>query len=285
MSDSVTPREGHPLAVDPQGIDRSKGTLLRRVSLVVRQSESTILGILGLAVILVIWQVAVVGLALPAYLIVPPSTVIERMFQVPDYFWTNSVATLYESILGFIGGLVLGVGSALLIYYVPLVRACLYPSMIAANTIPKVALAPLLVVWLGVGMSAKVVVALLIAFFPILVSTIDGLASLPDELRELAEIDHASTWVRFRKLDAIYALPTIFTGMKVSIALAVGGAVVGEFVAGSVGLGFVINQGTALLDTASMFAAFVILSVMALVLFLLIEILERIMIPWARHNR
>ena len=249
-----------------------------------RKAHDPVLGILGLLTILVLWQIAVVALSLPRYLVVAPTTVVERMLQAPDYFLTNSAATLYESILGFIGGLVLGILSALLIYYVPLARACLYPSMIAANTIPKVALAPLLVVWLGVGMEAKVVVALLIAFFPILVSTIDGLASLPDELKELAEVDHASTWVRFRKLDAVYALPMLFTGMKVSIALAVGGAVVGEFVAGNTGLGFVINTGTALLDTASMFAAFVLLSLMALVLFLMVELAQRAMIPWARQS-
>jgi NitT/TauT family transport system permease protein len=128
-----------------------------------------------------------------------------------------------------------------------------------------------------------VVVALWIAFFPVLVSAVDGLG-IPEELRELAAIHDASAWQRFRRIDFMYALPQIFTGMKVSITMAVGGAVVGEFIAGKSGLGYVIIEGEALVDLPSMFSAFLILALVAVVLFLIVQGIERVLLPWARYR-
>ena len=159
-------------------------------------------------------------------------------------------------------------------------RHFLYPTLIAIDTIPKVALAPLFIVWFGFGFESKAFVAMAIAFFPLVINTFDGLASVPHELKELAHINKASKWMQATKIEFIYALPSIFTGAKISISLAVGGAVVGEFIAGSAGLGYVILLANSQVDLASMFAAFMVLAAISLVLFYLINLLSVKLLPW-----
>lgn len=240
--------------------------------------------VFGVLTIFALWQAAVIVFRIPRFLLIGPIEALNEFVVRPGYYWQQSLVTLQEAVLGFVGGLVLGAVCGLVIYYVPLLRSTLYPSLIAANTIPKVALAPLFVVWFGFGTTSKAMVALAIAFFPVVVSTIDGVASVPAELRELARINQASTWQRFRKIDSIYALPSIFTGMKISISMAVGGAVVGEFIAGRSGLGYVILIANNMVNLAAMFASFIALAVLAMAMFLLVQALERIMMPWAQHR-
>lgn len=235
---------------------------------------------LGILAILVVWQLVVWLGDIPTYLLVGPVDIGRELFANIGYFAVHTRATLIESVVGFGAGVLLGVLSAIAITYVPYFREALYPLLVGLNTIPKVALAPLLIVWFGAGATSKVVIALLIAFFPVLVSTVDGLKSIPLELRELAKINSASSLQQFYRIEAIYALPGIFTGMKVAVTFAIGGAVVGEFVAGRTGLGFVIVQGTALVNLPAVFSAFLILALLAFVLFLIIDRLERVLLPW-----
>lgn len=235
----------------------------------------------GVLAILVLWELVVRVFAVPEYLLVGPVESLNEFVTRPEYYFPHIMVTLQESVIGFAGGAAAGVAFGVLLYYIPLIRSVLYPSLVAVNTIPKVALAPIFVVWFGFGLTSKSMVALSIAFFPIVVATVDGLASVPVELRELAKINRASNWLRVRKIDLIYALPSIFTGMKISISMAVGGAVVGEFIAGRQGLGYIIQVANSQVNLAAMFASFIALAAMALLLFVAVGGIGRLLLPWA----
>lgn len=246
--------------------------------------DSYIKSVGGIVAIIVIWDLIVRIFKIPRFLLPSPWSVFQELYAKSGYFMGHTWVTLYESILGFSLGAVLGVLCGLALSYVPLLRASLYPSLIAINTIPKVALAPLFIVWFGFGTTSKIVVALLIAFFPVVVSTVDGLSSVPLELKHLARLHHASPWMRFRRIDFMHALPTIFTGLKVSISTAVGGAVVGEFIGGRHGLGHVIIVANNMVNLPAMFSSFILLALTAVGLFLVVELLQRVLLPWANRN-
>ncbi|GAC70601.1 ABC transporter permease [Gordonia soli] len=241
-----------------------------------------LLGVLGL---LALWQIAVWVLRPAEYILVGPLDAFDELFTRPEYYATNAWITIGEALAGFVGGTVLGVVFGALLHYSPTVRSFLYPALVAIDTIPKVALAPLFIVWFGFGFESKAFVAMAIAFFPLVINTFDGLGSVPHELKELARINKASTWKRLTKIEFIYALPSIFSGAKISISLAVGGAVVGEFIAGSKGLGYVIMLANSQVDLASMFAAFMVLAAIALVLFFIVDLAGKKLMPWKSHTK
>jgi NitT/TauT family transport system permease protein len=239
---------------------------------------------LGVLLLLALWQAIVSLFDVPRFLFIGPIEAIEQFYLLPGYYWNHILVTLQESLLGFAGGAIAGILCGVLVYYIPPIQHLLYPSLIAINTIPKVALAPLFVVWFGYSTTSKSIVALTIAFFPVLVATVDGLTAVPAELRELARINRASTWQRMRKIDMIYCMPWIITGMKISISMAVGGAVVGEFIAGRSGLGYIIVVANSQVNLAAMFAAFVALAVIAQLLFSAVGVLGKLLVPWAQHG-
>jgi NitT/TauT family transport system permease protein len=163
------------------------------------------------------------------------------------------------------------------------VERALFPLLVAANAVPKIAVAPLLIVWLGFGSVPKIVMVFLISFFPVVVAAASGLASMPAELGELARSLSASRRQTFVKLRIPWALPQIFIGLKVGITLAVVGAVVGEFSGGDQGLGYVIVASGSSADTALAFAAMTLLALMSVTLFYAVSATERLLLPWARE--
>lgn len=239
--------------------------------------------VIGMLGILAIWEIIVLVFQIPKYLLVGPIAAFTKLFEEPGYFAFNAWVTVQEALAGFGLGTILGVLCGATLFYIPAVRHFLYPALIALDTIPKVALAPLFIVWFGFGFESKVFVAMAISFFPLVISTFDGLTAVPNELKELARINNASTWMRMRKIEFWYALPSIFSGAKISISLAVGGAVVGEFIAGTDGLGQVILRANAQSDLASMFAAFMVLASISLLLFFLISVIAQRLLPWRNH--
>ncbi|MGW9552671.1 ABC transporter permease [Citricoccus zhacaiensis] len=249
----------------------------RRMPVGVSSAVKAVVGIVG---VLALWEVVVSLLRLPEYLMVGPISAIEEFFTRPSYFVENAFITVQEALAGFGLGTLLGVLCGAALYYIPAMRHFLYPTLIAIDTIPKVALAPLFIVWFGFGFESKAFVAMAIAFFPLVINTFDGLSSVPNELKELARINKASRWMQMTKIEFIYALPSIFTGAKISISLAVGGAVVGEFIAGSSGLGYVILLANSQVDLPSMFAAFMVLAAISLTLFFLINVVANKLLPW-----
>ncbi len=246
---------------------------------------TAIKAVIGIAGLFVIWEIAVLIFNPPRFLLVGPSAAFQELFTRPGYFATNAFVTLQEALAGFALGTALGVLCGAALHYFPTVRTFLYPALVAIDTIPKVALAPLFIVWFGFGFESKVFVAMAIAFFPLVINTFDGLSAVPHELKELARINQATTWQRLTKIEFIYAVPSIFSGMKISISLAVGGAVVGEFISGSKGLGYVILLANSQVDLASMFAAFIVLASISLALFYAVDLTGKKLIPWKSHSK
>ncbi|MEV5614378.1 ABC transporter permease [Streptomyces bacillaris] len=245
-------------------------------------AAKAVAGIVGL---FVLWELLVRIIDPPDYLFVGPLSAFAELTERPGYFAENTFVTLQEALAGFALGTALGVLCGATLHYSSTARSFLYPALIAIDTIPKVALAPLFIVWFGFGFESKAFVAMAIAFFPLVINTFDGLSSVPHELQELARINRASAWKKMVKIDFVYAIPSIFSGAKISISLAVGGAVVGEFIAGSKGLGYVILLANSQVDLPSMFAAFIVLAAIALALFFVVDYAGRKLAPWKNHAK
>lgn len=236
---------------------------------------------ISLFVLLLVWQGLCMALKIPSFLIPSPLEVAFRLYEKRHLYLSHSWVTFYETVAGFLLALVFGMLSAAIIVVIPKMRAVVMPLLLVAQLVPKVAIAPLLLIWFGYGLMPKVLIAFLVAFFPIVVNGASGLASVQPELLELGRSLQASRWQTFWKFRIPSALPEIFSGMKIAITLAIIGAIIGEFVGGNRGLGYLIIVANQELDTALAFAAIFLLSVIGIALYGLIELLERILMPWS----
>ncbi|MFD7024610.1 ABC transporter permease [Promicromonospora sukumoe] len=221
----------------------------------------------------------------PAYLVPAPGAVAETMIAEWPMLLEHTWVTTLETILGFVLAAVIGVATAVLLVYSRTAEKSLYPLILFAQVIPKIAIAPILVVWFGFGMTPKIVLAVLIAFFPVVVSAVAGLRSVDPELLEMSATMGASRWKTFRKIRFPGALPQLMSGLKVAVTLAVVGAVVGEFVGADRGLGYVLLLASGNLDAPLLFADLILMSLIGVVLFVLVEVLERVLIPWHASRR
>lgn len=241
---------------------------------------------IGLAVVVLGgWELAVRLGNVPRYLLPPPSVVAATLVSDWHMIYLNIEPTFVSIVGGFALSVVIGVPLAVLIVFSHVAERLLYPPMVASQAIPKVAIAPLFIVWMGYGITPKVWIAFLIAFFPIVIDTVIGLRSVPPEMLQLGRSMGGGTLRVFLKLRLPNALPNMFAGMKVAIALAVVGAITGEFVGSQSGLGYLLTSASGQMDTALVFAVLVMISVIAMVLFAIIEGLERLAIPWHASMR
>ena len=242
---------------------------------------------IGIGVVfLCVWQLAVWFFAIPAIVIPAPTSVLAALWdgilsgELLTHFWV----TFAEVLMGFAGGAVFGLACGIMIGLFPLLERLIYPYIVAFQTIPKVAIAPIIVIWFGYGISSKVVITATIAFFPVLANTIVGLRSAPRDQVELMVAHTASRWQIFRMVRWPQALPYIFVGLDVAIVLSVIGAIVGEFVGAQAGLGYLILQRDFNLDMAGVFAILVVLSAMGFGLHSLIMALQRRIVFWVDHH-
>lgn len=232
-----------------------------------------------------VWEVAVHVLRVPPYLLPPPSTLLVRIVADWRLIMDNSWVTLQEVLVGFGLAAAVSIPLAALLQRFRTLEDALYPLLVSSQTIPKVAIAPLLVVWFGFGSIPKVLIAFLVCFFPILIDTLTGLHALPREVRWLARSMGASGWDTLVKIRIPAALPNIFAGLKVASTLAVVGAVVGEFVGSDRGLGHLLIVANGTMNVQLAFAVLIVLSVMGVVLFAAVEALERALLPWHVSQR
>ncbi len=230
--------------------------------------------------IVVLWQVLTTVLDVPAYLVPPPSAVVESLVQNAGALYDASVVTLTEIVLGYLLSIAIGFPLAIAIFGSPAFAKAIYPILVSTQAIPKAAIAPLFIVWFGFGTLPKVLIAFLIAFFPIVIDTVVGLGSIEMEKLYLARSIGLSRFETFMKIRLPQALPSIFSGLKIAITLAVVGAVVGEFVGADAGLGYILMKANGVLDTALIFAGLVCLTVIGVVLFAVVAFLEQLVIPW-----
>ena len=238
-----------------------------------------------LAVFLLVWEAACHVFGIGAYLLPKPSDVLAQMADDPVFLLRHTAATAWATVAGFALAVVAGVALAVVIVYSPFLEKTLFTSLVAFNAIPKVAIAPLFILWIGTGIESKVLMAFLIAIFPIIVDTVAGLRSVDPAQLDLISIYRSSRLQIFWKIRFPNALPSIFAGMKVSVTLALIGAIVGEFVGANQGLGFVILQAQGTYQTPLVFAAIAVLSILGVVLFNLIDAAEHLALPWHVSNR
>lgn len=235
--------------------------------------------------LLALWDVAIRLFKIPPYLIPPPEKVVEQLLAE----WPRLLKESWKTTLATLGGfgltIVIGIPIAMVIAYSRVVESFVYPLLVFSQSIPKVAIAPLFVVWFGFGIFPKIISAFLLGFFPVVVSTVMGFKSVEPDMLDLARSMGASRLQTFFKISLPQALPAIFSGLKVSITLAVVGAVVGEFVGSNSGIGYVLQVATGNFDLPLMFAALVVLSSIGVLLFLVVDLVERLMIPWHASQR
>jgi ABC-type nitrate/sulfonate/bicarbonate transport system permease component len=214
------------------------------------------------------------------FLVPSPAEIGEAIWEDRSQLADNAWVTLQEILLGMACALGAGIVFAVAMHFSGFVLRSAYPLVIASQTIPIIAIAPILVIWFGYGIAPKVLIVTLVCFFPITVATLNGLSSVDPESRKLMRTLYASRWQVFRRLSAPTALPYLFTGVKISIVFAPIGAVFGEWIGASSGLGRQILQNNANLQTADLFAAVTVLSLMALTLFGLTALAERRIVRW-----
>ncbi len=234
---------------------------------------------------LLVWEVACALFKVPLYLLPPPSRIFMGLFANAGLLLNHSWTTLQEILLGFLASIVVGIPLALAIVSFRPVEKSVYPLLVGSQVVPKIALAPLFVVWFGFGTPPKVIVAFLIAFFPIVIDSVVGFRSVELEKLYLIRSMGANWFQVFFKVRLPQALPNILGGLKISITLAVVGAIVGEFIGADKGLGRLLLIANGNMDTVLLFAAVTALTIMGILLFLAIEILERILLPWHVSRR
>jgi ABC-type nitrate/sulfonate/bicarbonate transport system permease component len=233
-----------------------------------------------------LWQLAAASgflagqLGLEDFLVPSPAGISEVLWQDRGLIAENARVTLVEVVLGFLIAVALGLATATALHLSDLLRRASYPLVVASQTIPIIVVAPILVVWFGYGIGPKLAVIALICYFPITVNTLDGLQSVePDRVKVMRSL-FASRRQVFTRVEAPTALPFAFSGAKIAVAVAVIGAVFGEWAGADSGLGYLMLQDNAQLETARMFASVFVLSAIAICLFGLVALLERRLVRW-----
>lgn len=243
------------------------------------------LPLLSFLVLLAAWELAVVLGRVPEFILPAPSQFLQRVVASRDLLWTHALATTNEIVWGFVWATVVSVPLALLITSVRFLERALYPLIVFFQLIPKIAIAPLFIVWFGFGPFPKILLTFLLCFFPTLVASMAGFNAIEPRLFYLTRSMGASRWQTFRYIRLPAALPFIFSGLKVSIVFASTGAIVGEFVGANAGLGYLLLRGTSYLDTPLIFAVLVVLSVLGLASSYLVQASEQLIMPWQRHQK
>jgi len=229
-----------------------------------------------------LWWAAVELFKIPAYLLPGPKPVFARLVTDAGLLWTHSQVTLTEIVLGFGITIVTAIPLGLLIALSPLSKQLVYPPIMLMQLVPKIAVAPLFLVWLGFGIESKVLLTVLLTFFPLLIASISGFQIIDDRLLYLTRSMGASAWQTFRFLRFPAALPVIFSGLKTSATIAATAAIVAEFVGANKGLGYVLLRGTSTMDIELVFAVLVVLTLIGVAINYLVEFCEWAMTPWQR---
>jgi NitT/TauT family transport system permease protein len=229
-----------------------------------------------------LWAAAIPIFDIPAYLLPGPASVFARVITDAPMLWTHSLVTLTEIVLGFGLTVVTAIPLGLLIALSPVAKQIGYPPLMLMQLVPKIAVAPLFLVWLGFGIESKVLLTVLMTFFPLLLASISGFQILDTRFLYLTQSMGATSWQTFRYLRFPAALPVIFSGIKTSATIAATAAIVAEFVGANKGLGYVLLRGTSTMDIELTFAVLVVLTVIGIAINYAVEFSEWVMTPWQR---
>jgi len=241
--------------------------------------------ILVFAVLFVAWELAVRVTGIKEYLLPPPSRVWSELVKRIDPVTASVWVTTHEIVVGYLLAVVVSVPLALWIASSRFMEDAVYPVIVFLQIIPKIAIAPLFIIWFGFGITPKLLVVFLLSFFPIVVASIAGFKAVDPDIMDFARTTGAGAWRLFARIRLPQALPQIFTGLKVGAALAATAAVVAEFVASDKGLGYLLLQYNGQLETPMVFAIIILLSLIGLVVYYVVELIERFTIPWHVSRR
>jgi NitT/TauT family transport system permease protein len=228
--------------------------------------------------LIVIWQLVKVVFNEPSYVLPSPLSVFREIGTFHSLFLSGTWVTAEEVLLGFVLGSAVGVAGGAIVAYSKTAERTIYPAVIAAQSVPKIALAPLFIIWFGFGAMPKIVLAALLAFFPIMINVTAGLKGVDPDLVMMAKASRSSRWKIFCHIQLPLALPSVFAGLKLGITLATTGAIVGEFISGNSGLGSIVEAAQGQQEAAVAFAGIVILSVMSVILFYLLVGIEQLLV-------
>ncbi len=269
MRAGQTPEMANPLV-----IPRPPETLPRRIP---RPGKEVVLSCLLLLILVAGWEIMVRVRGIPPLIVPAPTVVWESLVAHTrsGFLFTHLGVTLSEILLGFLAGSVFGIGLGIGVALSPLLRGVLHPYLIASQAMPKLALAPIFVMWFGYGILPKVLITALIAFFPLFENTVAGLNEVDRDALELFRALRATPWQTLRWLRLPTAVPFVVAGLKVAMVLSIVGAVVAEYVGANRGLGALIISSQGMMDTPLMFAVFVVLVLLGVVLYEIVVLLER----------
>ena len=235
--------------------------------------------------IIAIWAAVVRFLDIPAYILPGPGLVFSRLIEEAPQLWHNSLVTITEILWGFGLTILTAIPLGLVIALSPIAKQVVYPPLMFLQLVPKIAVAPLFLVWLGFGIESKILLTVLMTFFPLLLASISGFQILDNRLLYLTKSMGASSWQTFRYLRLPAALPVIFSGIKTSATIAATAAIVAEFVGANKGLGYVLLRGTSTLDIGLTFAVIAVLTVIGIAINYIVEFAEWAMTPWQRSKQ
>ena len=237
-----------------------------------------------LIILIIIWQYSVIIFQIPHWLLPSPQQVIEALWNTKALIWEHSQFTLLETTLGFLLAIILGiiVSSVMTIY--PLFKKTFYPFVLISQTVPIIAVAPLLLLWLGYGLLPKIIIVVLVCFFPVAISLIEGLELSDTDLLNLLKSMGATKWQIFYHVRWPNSLPSLFAGLKIAATYSVMAAVIGEWLGASKGLGVYLTRSSNNFLTDRVFAAIIAITALSLIYFSLITLLTRLLIPWNTNS-
>jgi NitT/TauT family transport system permease protein len=233
---------------------------------------------------LLIWHFSVVLFGIKEYILPTPLAAIKALFD-PKYRWSfNFLTTFYEVVGGFILSAVVGVILGVAIVWSDWLKRAILPFLVFVNTLPKIAVAPLFMIWFGYGILPNILIVVLISFFPMVINTATGLVAVEEDLLDLVGVLHATKWQKLRLIQLPNSLPYIFSGLKITSTTAVVGAIVGEFIASDKGLGSVIISSQTTLSTPAIFGSLIWITLIGMGLFWGVEVLEKVLMPWEKQK-
>lgn len=238
-----------------------------------------------LLLVVVVWEIVTATFKIPGVILPSPVEVWNTLVHNFATLMANTIPTIEETALGFLLSVVIALPLGVLLATNRLFAVSVYPLVIGAQTIPKVAIAPLFVIWMGFGILPKILITFLVAFFPVVISTAAGLDAIPADMRDLGRMLRLRPGPMFWRIQFPYALPQIFSGLKVAMTLAVIGAIVGEFVGANTGLGYLLMAANGNFNTPLMFADLVVLTVLGVLFYMLVDVAEGLAIPWHVSRR
>jgi len=242
-----------------------------------------ILPVIFAAAVLLLWEGLVRFYAVPEVILPTPSAIFLRIVSAWPFLVQHAIPTGVEAAIGFLLATVLGIALAVLLSYSKWAYAALYPNVIFFQLIPKIALAPLFIVWLGIGSPSRLAFSMFIAFFPVVIATLTGLNATPPDMLRLCKALTARSWQVFLSVRFPYALPHIFSGLKIAVTFAIIGVIVGEFITAQAGLGYLILFASSQAETSLIMASIAMLCVVGLVLYGAVAGLERIILRKYGH--